>query len=382
MKSPCGSGFSREMVRASNSRLKALLQVIALFSICLSANAERIKDIASISGVRSNPLVGYGLVVGLDGTGEQTVYTQQSFKAMLSRFGIALPDGVNAKTKNVAAVAVHAELPPYAKPGQMVDITVSSIGEAKSLRGGALLMTPLRGADGQIYAIAQGNLVVGGFGIQGGDGSKITVNVPTTGRIPNGANVERASPHGFAASDYVTLNLHSPDFTTAKRLTDVVNRLLGGPAAEALDAGTIQIGAPRNPSERVVFMSVLENLTLEIADPAAKVVINSRTGTIVIGQHVRLKAAAVAHGNLTVTITESQNVSQPNALAAGQTATTAQSNISVDQDGAHMFLFKKGVSLEEIVRAVNAVGAAPGDLMAILEALKQSGALQAEIVVI
>ncbi len=359
-----------------------LLRVVLLCAITLTAHAERIKDIASISGVRSNPLVGYGLVVGLDGTGEQTAYTQQSFKAMLSRFGITLPEGVNPKTKNVAAVAVHAELPPYAKPGQNIDITVSSIGEAKSLRGGALLMTPLRGADGQIYAIAQGNLVVGGFGVQGSDGSKITVNVPTTGRIPNGANVERASPHGFAETDYVTLNLHAPDFTTAKRLTDVVNRLLGGPAAQALDAGTVQIGAPRNPAERVVFMSVLENLTLETADPGARVVINSRTGTIVIGQHVRLKEAAVAHGNLTVTITEQQNVSQPNALAQGQTARTQQSNINVDEDGAHMFLFKKGVSLEEIVRAVNAVGAAPGDLMAILEALKQSGALQAELVVI
>ncbi len=378
----CRSGFSRECGAWKMSRLKAFLTASLLLVFTQHAHAERIKDIASISGVRSNPLVGYGLVVGLDGTGEQTVYTQQSFKAMLSRFGIALPDGVNPKTKNVAAVAVHAELPAYAKPGQTIDITVSSIGEAKSLRGGALLMTPLRAADGQIYAIAQGNLVVGGFGAQGGDGSKITVNVPTTGRIPNGANVEKASPNGFSETDYITLNLHAPDFTTAKRLTDVVNHLLGGPAAEALDAGTIQIGAPRNPSERVVFMSVLENLTLDTADPGARVVINSRTGTIVIGQHVRLKEAAVAHGNLTVTITESQNVSQPNAFAQGQTTTTPQSNIKAEQDAAHMFLFKKGVSLQEIVRAVNAVGAAPGDLMAILEALKQSGSLQAELVVI
>lgn len=357
--------------------------VLVVFTACVSnVQAERIKDIASISGVRNNPLVGYGLVVGLDGTGEASQYTTQSFKAMLARFGIILPDGVVPKTKNIAAVAVHAQLPAFAKPGQTIDITVSSIGEAKSLRGGSLLMTPMRGVDGNVYAIAQGNLIVGGFGAAGIDGSKITVNIPTTGRIPNGASVERASPNGFAEGDFLTLQLHQADFTTAKRVTDSINHLLGGPAAQAIDAGTIQVGAPRDPAQRVTFMSVLEDITLTPGDPPAKVVINSRTGTIVIGQNVRLKEAAVAHGNLTVTITEQQNVSQPNALAKGETKVTPQSNIKVEQDDAHMFLFKKGVSLEEIVRSVNSVGAAPGDLMAILEALKEAGALQAELVVI
>lgn len=356
--------------------------MLALFAIAGSARAERLKDIAGIAGVRSNPLVGYGLVVGLDGTGEQTPYTAQAFKSMLSRFGIVLPEGQSPKVKNVAAVAIHAELPPYAKPGQAIDVTVSSLGEAKSLRGGALLMAPLRGVDGEIYAIAQGNLVVGGFGAQGNDGSKITVNVPTSGRIPNGATVERMSPNGFAVGDTVLLNLHAPDFTTAKRVAEQINKLLGPYVAQPLDAGTVEVGAPRDPAQRVTFMSVLENLTLEPGEPAAKVVINSRTGTIVIGNHVRVKKAAVAHGNLVVTITEQQNVSQPNALAQGDTVTTPQSNINVEQEDSRMFLFPPGVTLEQIVRAVNAVGAAPGDLMAILEALKQAGALQAELVVI
>ncbi|WP_235950877.1 flagellar basal body P-ring protein FlgI [Permianibacter fluminis] len=356
--------------------------IAGLLAISASAQAERLKDIAGIGGIRSNPLVGYGLVVGLDGTGEQTPYTAQAFKSMLSRFGIVLPDGQTPKFKNVAAVAIQAELPPYAKPGQPIDVTVSSLGEAKSLRGGALLMAPLRGVDGEIYAIAQGNLVVGGFGAQGNDGSKITINVPTSGRIPNGATVERISPNGFALGDSVMLNLHEPDFTTAKRVAEQINLLLGPLVAQAVDAGTIEVGAPRDPSQRVTFMSVLENLTLEPGEPAARVVINSRTGTIVIGNHVRVKKAAVAHGNLVVTITEQQNVSQPNALAQGNTVTTPQSNVAVNQDDSRMFLFPAGVTLEQIVRAVNAVGAAPGDLMAILEALKQAGALQAELVVI
>jgi len=369
--------FKRMTYRVAHAVLALVLSAPAG-----SAQAERLKDIAGIAGVRSNPLVGYGLVVGLDGTGEQTPYTSQSFKSMLSRFGIVLPEGQTPKMKNVAAVAIHAELPPYAKPGQLIDVTVSSLGEAKSLRGGALLMAPMRGINGEIYAIAQGNLVVGGFGAQGNDGSKITVNVPTSGRIPNGASVERMSPNGFADGDVVQLNLHTPDFTTAKRVADQINLLLGPLVAQAVDAGSIEVGAPRDPAQRVTFMSVLENLTLETADPAAKIVINSRTGTIVIGNHVRVKKAAVAHGNLVVTITEEQNVSQPNAFARGQTVTTPQSDVQVNQEDSRMFMFPEGVTLEQIVRAVNAVGAAPGDLMAILEALKQAGALQAELIVI
>ena len=369
---------------ALTSRVSFANSMVLVFLFAFSTNvaAERLKDISSISGVRSNPIVGYGLVVGLDGTGEQTPYTAQSFKSMLQRFGITIPEGQTPKFKNVAAVAVHAQLPPYAKPGQTIDITVSSLGEAKSLRGGALLMTPLRGIDGNVYAIAQGNLVVGGFGAQGNDGSKVTINIPTSGRIPNGAIIERQSPTAFAEGDNITLNLHVPDFTTAKRVVDQVNRLLGPTAARALDAGSIEIGAPRDPSERVVFMSVLENLTTDPGEPPAKIVINSRTGTIVIGNHVRVREAAVAHGNLVVTVSEKNQVSQPNALAGGDTVVTPQSNINIQQQEARMFLFPRGVTLEQLVRAVNAVGVAPGDLMAILEALKQSGALQAELVVI
>lgn len=359
-----------------------VLLIVGLMLVGQTARAERLKDIAALAGIRSNPLVGYGLVVGLDGTGEQTSYTAQAFKSMLNRFGIVLPEGQIPKIKNVAAVAIHAELPPYAKPGQNIDVTVSSLGEAKSLRGGTLLMSPLRGIDGEVYAIAQGNLVVGGFGVEGSDGSKITINVPTSGRIPNGASVERMSPNGFANGDSVTLNLHSPDFTTAKRVAEKINDLLGPMAAQAIDAGTVEVGAPRDPSQRVTFMSVLENLTLDPGEPAAKIVINSRTGTIVIGNHVQVKRAAVAHGNLVVTITEQQNVSQPGAFSRGDTAVTQQSNLKIDQPDARMFMFQAGVTLEQIVRAVNAVGAAPGDLMAILEALKQAGALQAELVVI
>lgn len=367
------------------ARMASFFNAIAIalvLSFSSNAMAERLKDISSISGVRSNPVVGYGLVVGLDGTGEQTTYTAQSFKSMLQRFGITIPEGQTPKFKNVAAVAVHAQLPPYAKPGQTIDITVSSLGEAKSLRGGSLLMTPLRGVDGNVYAIAQGNLVVGGFGAEGNDGSKVTINIPTAGRVPNGAIVERQSPTAFGDGDNITLNLHVPDFTTAKRVVDQVNKLLGPTAARALDAGSIEIGAPRDPSERVVFMSVVENLTTDPGEPPAKIVINSRTGTIVIGNHVRVREAAVAHGNLVVTVSERNQVSQPNAFADGNTVVTPQSSINVQQHDARMFLFPRGVTLEQLVRAVNAVGVAPGDLMAILEALKQSGALQAELVVI
>jgi flagellar P-ring protein precursor FlgI len=347
-----------------------------------SAFAERIKDIASIQGVRSNHLVGYGLVVGLDGTGEQTAYTAQAFKTMLNRFGITLPQGLTPKLKNVAAVAVHAELPPFAKPGQTIDITVSSLGNAKSLRGGSLLLTPLKAVNGEIYALAQGNLVVGGLGVEGKDGSKITINIPTAGRIPNGAIVEREVPTSFTQGDHFILNLHQPDFTTARRLSKAINQFVGPNTAKPMDATSVQVSAPRDPSHRVAFLSAIENLEVEPADSSSKIIINSRTGTIVVGKNVVLKEAAVAHGALVVSIKENQQAVQPNPLAGGDTVVTDNSGAVVVQEDAKMFHFVPGASLDELVRAINAVGAAPGDLMAILEALKQAGAIQGELIVI
>jgi flagellar P-ring protein precursor FlgI len=363
------------------------LVVLVLFSLLFSlpSNAERLKDIATLAGVRGNQLVGYGLVVGLDGTGDQTTqapFTTQSVKNMLQQFGITLPPNVNPQLKNVAAVAVHATLPPFAKPGQSIDITVASIGNAKSLRGGSLLLTPLKGADGQIYAVGQGNLVVSGFGIEGKDGSKISINVPSTGRIPNGATVERPVPNPFAVSEALTFNLNTPDFTTAQRVTAAINSAVGLNVATSLDATSIRVNAPVESTQRVAFVSQLENLTLEPGDAAARVIVNARTGTVVIGNGVRVLPAAISHGSLTVTITERTQVSQPGPLSLGSTQVTPKSDIEVKEEGKRMFVFNPGVSLDEIVRAVNNVGAAPSDLVAILEALRNAGALRAELLVI
>lgn len=357
--------------------------VILTISIMMpTAQAERIKDITSIAGVRSNQLIGYGLVVGLDGTGDKAPFTTQTFRNMMAEFGITIPSGVDPKLKNVAAVSITAEMPAFAKPGQRIDITVSSLGNAKSLRGGSLLFAPLKGADGQVYALAQGNLVVGGFGIQGNDGSKLTVNVPSVGRIPNGATVERAIPNAFGHGDSLVLNLDQANFTTARAIIDKLNGFLGPGTAEALDATSIRVSAPRDLSQRVSFLSVIENLEVKMGDARAKVIINSRTGTIVMGQHVRIEPVAVTHGSLTVTIDENFDVEQPNPLAGGETAVVPRTNINAEQENNRMFKFGPGVSLDQIVNAVNEVGAAPGDLMAILEALKQAGALKAELVVI
>lgn len=349
------------------------------------SHAERVKDLATVAGVRSNQLVGYGLVVGLNGTGDQTSqapFTIQSIRNMLAKFGVTIPANVNPQLKNVAAVTVTAELPPFTKAGQTVDVTVASIGNAQSLRGGSLLMTPLRGIDGEVYAIAQGNMVVGGFGASGNDGSKITVNVPSAGRVPNGASVEREVPNSFASSPYVTLNLNTPDFTTSSRLAEGINKLMGDGTANSLDAVTVRVAAPIDTSQRISYVSMLESLEIEPGDAPARVIVNSRTGTVVIGSRVKVKAAAVSHGSLTVTISERAEVSQPNPLARGDTVTVPRSDIKVEQPEARMFLFNEGVDLDTIVRAVNQVGAAPGDLVAILEALKQAGALRAELIVI
>ena len=360
--------------------------LIGLLFAATPAAAERVKDIARVNGVRSNPLIGYGLVVGLNGTGDQTSqapFTVQSLKTMLNELGVTIPPGVNPQLKNVAAVAIHAELPPFAKPGQTIDITVSSLGNAGSLRGGSLLMTPLKGADGEVYAIAQGNLVVGGFGAQGNDGSRISVNVPSAGRIPNGAIVERAVPDGLSSNgEELVLDLHRADFTTVQRLVDAINRAHGPETARAVDGGSVAVRAPFDVSARVGFMAQLENLELVQGDAPAKVVVNARTGTIVIGAGVRVMPAAVAHGSLTVSIAERVEVSQPNPLAGGETVAVPASNVQVEQKESRVVLMQGGTSLEEIVRAVNEVGAAPGDLIAILEALKQAGALRAELEII
>lgn len=346
------------------------------------AHAERIKDITSISGVRSNQLIGYGLVVGLDGSGDRAPFTNQTFNNMMAQFGINLPAGVDPKLRNVAAVSITADLPPFARSGQRIDITVSSLGNARSLRGGTLLFAPLRGADGEVYAVAQGNLVVGGFGVEGADGSRITVNVPSVGRIPNGASVERSVPSAFAGGDSLVFNLDQPDFTTARAMVEKINGLMGPGTAEALDAGSIRVSAPRDTTQRVTYLSIIENLEIETGRERARIVINSRTGTIVMGQNVMIEPVAVSHGNLTVIINENLAVAQPNALADGETVVVPQTEINIDEGDNRMFKFAPGISIDSIVRAVNEVGAAPGDLMAILEAMKQAGAIKAEIIVI
>lgn len=362
---------------------------VGMLSLCAlqPALAERVKDLASVAGVRNNQLAGYGLVVGLNGTGDQTTqtpFTIQSIVNMLERFGVTIPPGTSLQLKNVAAVTIHAELPPFAKPGQTIDVTVASIGNAKSLRGGSLLMAPLRGADGNVYAIAQGNLVVGGFGAAGDDGSSITVNIPSAGRIPNGATVERAVPNDFLAQEAVVLNLHTPDFTTSNRLAAQINRTMGAGTAESLDAVSVAVRAPLDVRQRTAFVAALENLDIEPGEVSAKVIVNSRTGTVVIGSNVRVMPAAVSHGSLVVTISEQPFASQPVApfSDAGETVVLPDSEVTITEEEGSMFLFEAGTSLDEIVQAVNRVGAAPGDLVAILEALKQAGALRAELVVI
>jgi len=365
--------------------MRSCLVALTLIAVVAPVNAERIKDIASIAGVRTNQLVGYGIVVGLDGTGDQTTqtpFTVQSLRNMLAQNGIALPPGSNPQLKNIAAVSIHAELPAFSKIGQTIDITISSIGNAKSLRGGSLLMSPLKGADGKVYAIAQGNLVVSGFGAAA-DGSSVTVNVPSAGRIPNGATVERLVGTPFATGNEIVLNLHTSDFTTATQTARAINRVIGAGSAQAIDATSIKVSAPRQRAQRVAFVSLIENLQVTTGDVAARVIVNSRTGTVVIGQNVRVKPAAISHGSLVVTISATPIVSQPGPLAtAGQTVVVPQSDISIEESDNKMFLFNPGVSLDEIVRAVNQVGAAPGDLVAILEALKQAGALSAELIII
>jgi flagellar P-ring protein precursor FlgI len=367
----------------------SLLVVTGMLSLGLLAapevSAERVKDLVDIAGVRENQLVGYGLVVGLSGTGDQTSqaqFTVQSIRNMLTGFGVRIPDNVSPQLKNVAAVTVHANLPAFAKPGQTIDVTVSSIGNAASLRGGSLLMAPMMGGDGQVYAVAQGSLLVGGLGVSGADGSRVTVNIPSAGRIPNGATVEKAAPSVMSSNGEIMLNLKQADFTTAHRLAEEINGKFGAGTASAVDSATVKVLGPSNADRSVTFISMLETLEITPAEAIARVVVNSRTGTIVIGGNVRVMPAAVTHGSLTVSITERVDISQPGAFAGGETVAAQQSTIDVKESGSRMFLLESGVTLEELVKAINKVGAAPSDLVAILEALDQAGALRAELLVI
>ena len=361
--------------------VRFLIAFLAL--IAAPASAERIKDLGAFAGVRPNQLVGYGIVVGLAGTGDDNLeYTVQSMKGVTSRFGINLPPNINPGLKNAAAVMVTAELPAFAKPGQRIDVTVAAIGKAKSLRGGSLLMIPLQGADGQIYAMAQGSLAVGGLGVEGADGSKLTVNVPSSGRIPDGATVERAVDTGFATSEELRFNLAKADFTTSERVSQAINGRFGQGTARTIDGVSIAIRAAQGAEVRTALMSEIQNLNVVSAEPAARVIVNARTGTVVINSAVRVGAAAVTHGRLTVRIDEAPRVVQPAPLSNGQTAIEQQSNLQVEEQRNPMFLLDPGPKLADIVKAVNGIGASPADLVAILEALKEAGALKAELIVL
>lgn len=359
-----------------------------LFSVLLAvvaapAQASRLKDLGNFQGARPNQLVGYGIVVGLAGTGDDNLeYLTQGMNSIAARFGVTLPPGVNPALRNSAAVLITAELSPFAKPGQQMDITVSALGRARSLRGGTLILAPLRGADGQIYAMAQGNLVVGGLGVSAQDGSQLTVNVPSTGRIAAGATVEREVPANFATSDVLVFNLSSSDLTTANLVADAINRNLGQDIARAIDSVSIVISAPQGAALRTELMSRIENIEVTPAAAPARVIVNSRTGTIVINGAVRIDQAAVTHGRLTVVVDENPRVVQPAPLSEGRTAVEQDSSIDAAEDRAPMFLVGPTVSLTEIVAAINQIGAGPSDLTAILEALKRAGALRAELEVI
>ncbi|MPT49253.1 MAG: flagellar basal body P-ring protein FlgI [Sphingobium sp.] len=367
--------------------LIALLLSVALTSagivIAPAAHAERIKDLGGFQGVRPNQLTGYGIVVGLAGTGDDSLdYSTQGMKGVISRFGLTLPAGVNPSLKNAAAVLVTADLPAFAKPGQRLDVTVSAMGKAKSLRGGTLILTPLRGADGQIYAMSQGNLAVGGLGVSGSDGSQVSVNIPSAGRIPGGATVEQAVATGFDTSPQLNFNLADADLTTALRVADAINSAFGDKRARAMDAVSIAIDAEPGAEQRIMMMGLIENIEVKPAEAPARVIVNARTGTVVINGAVRIAPAAIAHGKLTVSVDEKPTVVQPAPFSQGQTAIEPSSSISITEDKKPMIGFKGGANLADIVKAVNAIGASPADMVAILEGLKQAGAMKAELVVL
>ena len=373
--------------------LKKFIILILVFIFNLNNNllADRLKDLVSIAGIRSNQLLGYGIVIGLNGTGDSTTnLTLQSIQSLISQFDIVVSTS-DLTAKNAAAVMVTADLPAFSKPGQALDITVSAIGKAKSLRGGTLLMTPLKGADGELYAIAQGNLAVGGLGVEGADGSSVSVNIPTVGRIPRGATVEKMVESPFIRSNNLVLNLNQGDFSTANIISEKINEIFGPEVAVPLDATSIKVRSPEDPGQKVSFVSLLENIEVEPARPKARVVINARTGTIVIGGDVKVTPTAVTHGKLTVSIqedtavvSEAQGAMQnANSTVAGTAATTAQdTQIAVEEENAKAFVFDTGTSLSDIVDAINEVGASAADMVAILEALREAGSLRAELIII
>ena len=376
-----------------NPTEKFLRAVIALAWLIASAalwwpagaNAARIKEVASVQGVRSNPLVGYGLVVGLDGTGDQTTsapFTAQSINALLAQMGVTVPPGTNMQLKNVAAVMVTAQLPPFAQPGQAIDVNVSSIANAKSLRGGTLISTPLKGADGQIYALAQGNLIVGGAGASAG-GSKVQINHLSAGRVPQGATVERSVPTPLNQGDHLQLDLNANDFNTAREVARAINDRMGPNVANAIDGRTVSVRMPASPQARVAFMADIENLAIEQAAPAAKVVINARTGSVVMNGAVTLASCAVAHGSLSVTINSTPVISQPGPLSRnGETVVAEKADITISSQAGSLIQMPAGTKLSDVVKALNSLGATPQDLLAILQAMKSAGALAAELEVI
>ena len=385
--------MEHDSVSHAGARLEGLIRaLIAIAAVIASAalwwppaaHAARIKEIASVQGVRSNPLVGYGLVVGLDGTGDQTTstpFTAQSIAAMLQQMGVTVPAGASMQLKNVAAVMVTAQLPPFAQPGQTLDVNVSSLGNAKSLRGGTLIATPLKGADGQIYALAQGNLIVGGAGASAA-GSKVQINHLAAGRIPEGATVERSVPTPLNQGETLQLDLAASDYGTARDVAKAINGKMGEGVAQAIDGRTVRVRMPAAPDARVAFLADIENLPVDRAAPAARVVINARTGSIVVNQAVTLAPCAVAHGNLSVTINNTPVVSQPNALAAGQTVSRDKADITITQQAGSLIQMAAGTQMVDVVKALNSLGATPQDLLAILQAIKAAGALNAELEVI
>ena len=366
--------------------LTSVLKALALAAVlCIPAHAERIKDLVSVQGVRSNALLGYGLVVGLDGTGDQTTqtpFTVQSLTTMLSQPGVTLPPGTNLQLKNVAAVMITATLPAFARPGQALDVTVSSLGNAKSLRGGTLLLSPLKGADGQVYALAQGNVLVGGVGASSGTGTSVTVNHLSVGRISAGATVERTVNAPLAQDGYVTLAVNSTDFTTTERIVNAINGAFGDGVAIAIDGRTVRVATPENPTQRVAFLARVEGLDVTPGAAAAKVIVNARTGSVVMNQTVTVETCAVAHGNLAVVISTEPVISQPSPLARrGETVVAEKSRVEIREEKAGLTLLR-GADLSSVVKALNAVGATPQDLLAILQAMKAAGALRADLEII
>jgi len=364
--------------------LAAVLASAALWWPWPAEANQRIKEVASVQGVRPNQLMGYGLVIGLDGTGDQTTqtpFTAQSVNSMLQQMGVTVPAGAQMQLKNVAAVLVTATLPPFAQPGQQIDVSVASIGNAKSLRGGSLVATALKGADGQVYAMAQGGLIVGGAGASAG-GAKVQINHLSGGRIPEGATVERAVPTPLLVGEFVQLDLSAGDFATANAVAKAINAAKGDGTAQAIDGRVVRVRAPQDSAQRVAFLADVENLPLTLEKPAAKVVMNPRTGSIVMNQSVSLAPCAVAHGSLSVTITSTPQVSQPGALSGGQTVVTEKNDIQVTQQGGQVINVPASAQLADVVKALNALGATPQDLLAILQAMKSAGALQADLEVI